>query len=43
MLILKLLFCCSKEAAEGNQMTKIVGKSEEDKCMLEQTPSNATN
>lgn len=31
MLILKPLFCYSKEAAEGNQMTMIV-KSEEDKC-----------
>lgn len=35
MLILNLLFCCSKEAAEGNQMTMIVGKSEEDKCSVQ--------
>lgn len=32
MLILKPPFCCSKEAAEGNQMTMIVGRSEGDKC-----------
>lgn len=46
MLILNLLFCCSKEAAEGNQMTMIVGKSErrmQSADMLEQTLCNATN
>lgn len=34
MLILKPLFCYSKEDAEGNQMTMIV-KSEEDKCSVQ--------
>lgn len=41
MLILKPVFCFSKEAAEGNQMTRLLEEAGEDKRRVQTCSNNS--